>query len=204
MSLFYSIAYRLGLTPWEHAATHPPAVEHITRLFEREEQGRQPPYGRALDLGCGTGHWAVTLAQRGWQVTGVELVPKAVRAARDRVRSAGVEAEIMEGDVTALRQAGVGDGFRLIWDFGTIHGLTDSQRASVAREVDAVTTDDAAVLILAWAPGRRGFLPRGMSRREIEESFRGWSVTDEEPFDATGLPGPLRGVDPRVYRLRRV
>lgn len=203
MSLFYRLAYRLGFTPWEHAATHPPAVQHITRLFEREERGREPPYGRALDLGCGAGHWTVTLAQRGWQVTGIDLVPKAVRAARARVEKAGVDAEIIEGDVTALRNAGVGDGFRLIWDFGTVHGLSHSQRDSVAREVDAIATDDATVLLLAWAPARRGPLPRGMSRQEIETSFGAWRVMDEEPFDATGLPGPLRHVDPRVYRLRR-
>ena len=164
MSLFYRLAYRLGFTPWEHAATHPPAVQHIIRLFEREERGRQPPYGRALDLGCGAGHWAVTLARRGWQVTGVELVPKAVRAARARVENAGADAEIVEGDVTALQSAGVGDGFRLIWDFGTVHGLSHSQRESVARGVDAIAADDATVLLLAWAPGRRGPLPRGMSR----------------------------------------
>ena len=203
MSLFYRLAYKLGFTPWEHAATHPPAVQHITRLFEREERARQPPYGRALDLGCGTGHWAVTLAQRGWQVAGVELVPEAVRAARARVEKAGVDAEIVEGDVTALRSAGVGDGFRLIWDFGTVHGLSHSQRDSVAREVDAIASDDATVLLLAWAPAPRGPLPRGMSRQEVEGAFRGWRVTDEERFDATGLPGPLRHVDPRVYRLRR-
>jgi SAM-dependent methyltransferase len=203
MSLFYRLAYRLGFTPWEHAATHIPAVEHITRLFEREELGREPPYGRALDLGCGAGHWTVTLAQRGWQVTGVELVPRAVRAARARLEKAGVDADIVEGDVTALRRAGITGGFRLIWDFGTVHGLSESQRNSVAREIDSIATDDAAILLLAWAPGRRGPLPRGMSRVEIESSFRGWRVTQEEPFDATGLPGPLRNVDPRVYRLRR-
>lgn len=30
-----------------------------------------------------------------------------------------------------------------------------------------------------------------------------WRVTAEEPFDTTGLPGPLQNVDPRIYRLRR-
>lgn len=203
MSLFYRLAYRLGFAPWEHAATHPPAVQHITRLFEREERRLHPPYGRALDLGCGTGHWSVTLAQRGWTVTGVELVPKAARAARARVANAGLHAEIIEGDITSLRELGVGDGFRLIWDFGTVHGLNEAQRDSVAGEIDAIATDDGTVLLLAWAPGHRGPLPRGMSRREVEKSFHAWRVTDDELFDATGLPGPLRRVQPRVYRLAR-
>ena len=203
MSLFYTAAYWLGFTPWEAAATHPPAARHIAALFEREERGRRPPFGRALDLGCGTGQWSAFLAGRGWQVTGVDLVPRAIAAARARVREAGVEARILQGDVTALREAGVGSDFRLVWDFGTFHGLTLAQRKAVGREVDALTCEDATVLILAWAPARRGPLPRGASPEEIEEAFVGWRVTDEEPFDSTGLPGPLRGVDPRVYRLRR-
>lgn len=203
MSLFYSLAYRLGFAPWEHAADHPPAVRQITALFEREERGREPPYGRALDLGCGRGHWSVVLAQRGWAVIGVELVPKAADAARRRVRDAHLDARIVQGDVTALRQAGVGSGVRLVWDFGTVHGLSEVQRRAVGREVDAVASADATVLLLAWAPARRGPLPRGASREEIVDAFRGWKIADEEPFDATGLPRPLRNVDPRVYRLRR-
>lgn len=203
MNLFYSLAYRLGITPWEHAANHPPAVRQITALFEREEHGRERPYGAALDLGCGRGHWAVTLARRGWSVTGVDLVPRAVRAARARARDAGIDVRILEGDVTALRAAGVGSGQRLVWDFGTVHGLAPEPRRAVGREVDALAADDATVLVLAWAPGRRGPLPRGASRGEIEEAFAGWRVTDAEPFDATGLPAPLRDVDPRVRRLRR-
>lgn len=204
MSLFYTLAYRLGFRPWEHAATHPPAVRHIDALFTREEGGREPPHGRALDLGCGTAHWSLVLDRRGWEVTGIELDARAVQLARERVRAAGASVRIVNGDVTALQASGVGSGFRLVWDFGTVHGLNAQQRRDVAREISAVAADDATVLLLAWAPGRRGPLPRGMSRGDITEAFDGWRIDDEEPFDATGLPGPLRSVDPRVYRLVRV
>lgn len=203
MNLFYTVAYWLRFTPWEHASTHPPAARHITALFEREESGRQPPYGHALDLGCGRGHWSVTLAQRGWYVTGVDLVGNAVSAARQRATDLGVNVQIVRGDVTALRDAGIGSGFRLVWDFGTVHGLPQAKRQAVGREVSAVATDDATILMLAWAPAHRGPLPRGASRKELQEAFSGWKVTDEEPFDASGLPRPLRNVNPRIYRLRR-
>jgi ubiquinone/menaquinone biosynthesis C-methylase UbiE len=88
-------------------------------LFLREEAG-QSPYGLALDLGCGSGIWAVKLAARGWQVTGVDFVPKALRRARERAHEAGVELRLIEGDVTALRATGVGSGYRLL-DFGLFH-----------------------------------------------------------------------------------
>ncbi len=206
MSLFYRFAYRFGFTPWERAATHPPAAEQIGAMFDREESGREPPYGRALDLGCGTGIWSVELAARGWQVTGIDIVPKAVRVARERARGAGVDVRVVQGDITRLQAAGVGSGFRLVWDFGTVHGLSQAQREAVGRAVTAVTAAtaaDATMLMLAWAPGRRGPLPRGVSRGDIEAAFPGWRVTSEEPFDTSGLPRPLRNVAPRCYRLRR-
>jgi len=203
MSLFYKLAYTVGFTPWENAASHRPAAEQVAALFDREQAERAPPFGRALDLGCGTGHWTIELAARGWQVTGIDLVAGAVRTARERARKAGVDVRLLEGDVTALRAAGVKPDFQFIWDFGTVHGLTQAAREAVGGELNALAAPGATLLTLAWAPGRRGPLPRGASRADIEAAFTGWNIVDETPFDVTGLPPPLRNVDPRCYRLRR-
>ncbi len=54
MSVFYRVLYRLGFTSWEQMATLPIA-DQISDMFDREEDGRGPPYGPALDLGCGSG-----------------------------------------------------------------------------------------------------------------------------------------------------
>jgi SAM-dependent methyltransferase len=204
MSVFYRAAYRLGFKPWERAAQHRPAAEAVGALFDREQQGRDPPYGRALDLGCGSGHWTVEMAERGWDVTGIDIVPQAIEQARRRVARSGADVRLIQGDATELRAAGVGDGFRLVWDFGTFHGLTPAQREKAGRELSAVTAADATVLMLAWKPGRRGPLPRGVSPADIEAAFAGWRIVERQPFDATGLPAPLRGVEPQSFRLRRV
>jgi SAM-dependent methyltransferase len=202
MSLFLKLVYGIGFAPWEHMQ-EVPAGKQASALLDREETGREPPYGPALDLGCGSGIWSVEMAARGWEVTGVDIVPKAVRRARQRAREAGVEVRFVQSDITALRTADVGSGFGLVLDFGAGHGLNDSQREALGREVSAVAAPDATLLMYAMAPGRRGPLPRGMSRGDVEATYPGWKVIDEEAFDVSGLPLPMRKANPRWYRLRR-
>jgi ubiquinone/menaquinone biosynthesis C-methylase UbiE len=200
----YKLAYAVGFHPWEDAAGHLPFTEKISELLDREESGREPPYGPALDLGTGSGIWGIELAKRGWQVTGVDNVDKAIGRARERVRSAGVEMRLVHGDVTALTQAGVGSDFRLVLDTGTFHGLADAQREAMGREVSAVTAPDATVLMIAW-PKRRRPLIRGVSRSEIEQAFPGWTVTDvgASNFQAPKPIEILLRPDEHWFRLQR-
>jgi SAM-dependent methyltransferase len=204
MSLAYRILYAIGFTPWEQMA-HPQIADQIADLFAREEEGREPPYGRVLDLGCGSGIWAVELAKRGWEVTGVDFVPKALRRARERAEEADVEVQLVQGDVTDLGGAGVGSGFRLLLDFGCFHDeLTDEQRMEEGREAGAAATPEATLLMMAWKPGRRGPLPRGASPEEIQAAFPKWKLIDDEAMDVPhGAPGYVRRAEPRFYRLRR-
>lgn len=203
MSLLYRAFYQLGITPWEGDPWQGPAAEQIATLFGREE-GTSKPHGTALDLGCGSGIWSVCLAQRGWKVTGIDVVPKAIARARERAKAIGVEVEFVQGDVTALRSAGVGSGFRFVLDFECFNHLTEVQRKAVGQEVTAVSAPDATMLILVWAPGRRWPLPPGASRSDVEASFPAWKVIAEDGYAARStLPGWLKNVDLRFYRLGR-
>jgi SAM-dependent methyltransferase len=202
MSLFYRLQYLVGMTPWERMPSLP-IGEQAFALLDREVNDRERPYGPALDLGCGTGFWSVRLAQSGWDVTGIDIVPKAVRTARERARNAAVEISFVEGSITALAAAGIGSGFRLILDFGVVHGLPPREVRAVSREVTGAAAADATLLMYAFSPGRRGPLPRGISRDEIERAYRGWKITDEETFDLSGAPRFVQKAHPLFYRLRR-
>jgi SAM-dependent methyltransferase len=200
----YRLAYAIGFHPWEDLAGHPPFADKLMELVAREENGREPPYGPALDIGTGSGVWGVELAKRGWDVTGVDIVPKALDRARERVAGAGVDMRLVHGDVTALGDSEVGSGFRLVVDTGTFHGLSEPGREAMARELGAVCADDAIVILDCFTPRRRGPLPRGASRAEVESAFCGWEITDVE--DADSDPEAIARVfrfDERFYRLRR-
>jgi SAM-dependent methyltransferase len=200
----YELAYRVGFHPWEDLADHPPFATKLLELVAREEAGREPPFGPALDLGCGSAVWGVRLAQRGWEVTGIDIVEKALRRARERVDQEGVKMRLVQGDVTALREADLDGRFQLILDTGTFHGLPDAQREAMGREVSAIAAPDATLVLDCFAPRRRGPLPRGASRANVERAFPDWRITDVEVADAEpdGLARLFR-FDERLYRLRR-
>jgi SAM-dependent methyltransferase len=204
MSLAYRILYLVGYTPWERMASSQPIVDQLARLFSREEADLKPERRRVLDLGCGSGNWSVALAKRGWKVTGVDFVPKALRRARRRAEEAGVDVNLIQADVTKLSNAGVGSGLPFFLDIGLFHDeLSDEQRAELGREVTAIAATDATLLIMAWTPGKRGPLPRGASQAEIEAAYPTWEVVDQEPMETAGAPGYVVRAEPRFYRLRR-
>lgn len=201
MSRGYALAYRMGLTPWEAAGEA--GREQLTALFDREEAGRQPPYGKALDLGCGYGNHTLELARRGWQATGVDAVPQAVSGAQERARKAGVDVDFRLGDVTALSPVELGSDVELFFDLGCFHGLKDAERTAMGASITRVAAPGATLLMFAFKPGRRGPIPRGTDRQGIEKAFSGWDVVDQTDAETAGMPGPLKKAAPQWYRLRR-
>jgi SAM-dependent methyltransferase len=200
----YRLAYAIGFHPWEELAKHPPFADKLLALVAREEESREAPYGRALDVGTGSGVWGVRLAKRGWEVTGVDAVEKALARARERSEEEGVDVQLVYGDVTRLRETAVGVGFRLLLDTGTFHGLADAQREAMGRELSAVASPDATLILDCFAHRRRGPLPRGASRADVERSFPDWEITDVEVADTE--PDPIARLfkfDEHFYRLRR-
>ena len=200
----YRFAYAIGFHPWEELADHGPYADKLLELIARDEGANGPPYGSALDIGTGSAVWGVELAKRGWDVTGIDIVDKALSRARERIEAAGVEMRLVSGDVTSMESAGLGSGYRLLLDTGTFHGLTDAQRMAMGEGVTAVAAPDATLILDCFAPRRRGPLPRGASRDDVERSFPGWQITDVEAADtAPDFISRLFGFDERFYRLRR-
>src|SRR5918999_3763814 len=122
----YRLAYALGFHPWEDLAEHPPFAGKLLELVAREEDGREAPYGRALDIGTGSAVWGVKLAERAWDVTGIDVVEKALRRARQRVEETGVEMRLVHADVTALREADIGLGFLVVLGTRALYGFGEA------------------------------------------------------------------------------
>ncbi len=117
--------------------------------------------GRAIDLGCGTGANVRYLARHGFEATGVDFSPVALRIARKRARADGTPAAVrfLEGDLTAGEIPGVAGPFDLLVDYGTLDDLDPAGRRAMAGLVADLARPGAAFLFWCfWA--RRCDLPR--------------------------------------------
>jgi SAM-dependent methyltransferase len=58
--------------------------------------------GRIVDLGCGTGAISIPLAQKGYQVTGIDLSADMLSIANEKARSLHLNINLVEQDITEL------------------------------------------------------------------------------------------------------
>lgn len=192
----YARMYRFGITPWEGYRSA--AAASIAALFDREENERSRPLGRALDLGCGRGLYAPELARRGWQVVGIDNVPAAIAEARRR----DARAAYVVGDVTDLPAAGLGT-FDFFLDVGCFQGLHAEQRAAEGHGVTTLANPGATLLMLAFGPTWMRSLLEGVSYEQVEAAFPDWELLAVDPADTRGLGWPMNRTRPQWYRLRR-
>ncbi len=172
--LMFRIFYRLGFTPWDGH----PLAQSLRNLVEGNGSPPLQP-STALDLGCGTGDTSIYLAGRGWRVTGVDFIPRALDKARAKARAENVTVDFVRADVTRLSQAGIGAGFGLIVDNGCLHNMSDDDRDAYVREVSSAAAPDARLLIMAFVPGGQTGV-RGVERSDMRRLFTpAWTLLSD-------------------------
>jgi SAM-dependent methyltransferase len=106
----FDLAY-LFRPPWDTGISPPELLDYLAA---------HPP-GRAVDLGCGTGTNLVTLARHRWQVTGVDLSPRALRLAKRKTQRAGIAAVVLAADLSRHMEP-LGP-FDFALDIGCFHAI---------------------------------------------------------------------------------
>jgi SAM-dependent methyltransferase len=154
---------------------------------------------RALDLGCGAGVLTLWLADKGLEVTGIDLLPEAIAMARALADRRGVTVELLTMDLfdfSATRP------FDLVYDSGCMHSLVGGNLRRYKDALISWLAPGGEFVLEHW--GKRHFLdwrpigPRRRSRAAIERMLAPELrlVETEETDFAAPLPfGPtVRGV----------
>jgi SAM-dependent methyltransferase len=158
------------------------------------EEGWLRRGGRVLDVGCGAGTNSLFLARSGFRVSGVDLAPGAIEAARARAARRGLSVDFQAGD--ALRLPYPPKSFEGLLDVGCFHTLPIPLRRTYSRELARVLRPGGRY-ILAWV-GResdQGFGPP--HRPSLEEAT---AAFEEEFLFLRTEFAPARGGSFSDYR----
>lgn len=171
-SVFHDI-YQ-GDAPWDLGEPQPEVVKLLEQhLFESP----------VLDVGCGTGENAVLLGMSGHDVTGVDLVPRAVEQAEELADDRHVEAHFEVGDALRLGERFEAGSFGTVLDSGVFHVFSDEDRSRYAQILTELVRPAGWLHVIVFAqdePGGDG--PRRVSRRELEATFAdGWELVQMVP-----------------------
>jgi 2-polyprenyl-3-methyl-5-hydroxy-6-metoxy-1,4-benzoquinol methylase len=100
-----------------------------------------------LDLGCGEGENSVLLARLGATVTGIDISPKAIEAARERARANGVADRTSFVCAPAEEAHLPNDHFDVIWGDNVLHHLLPVLDATLETLVRAAKPGAQVVFI---------------------------------------------------------
>ncbi len=131
-----------AVIPWDRGGPHPLLVEWA--------DAQPPPEAgqRALVVGCGPGSDAAFLAGLGWTVTGFDIAPSAIAAARRRFTDAAIDFQVADvlqppADWTAA--------YDLVLESYTVQALPVALRPTVISRVRALVARGGRLLVLAAA-----------------------------------------------------
>lgn len=121
-------SYASGVLPWDTGQPEPLLVEFVT-------SGGVAP-GRTLEVGSGTGTNAIWLAERGFDVLGVDVSPLAVEKARAKIEGSKLRCGFATLDFLAATPPG--GPFHFIFDRGCFHVFDEpEERSRFAEHVAA-------------------------------------------------------------------
>ena len=120
--------YASGDTPWDIGKPDVNLTQTVTTV------ALEPC--KALDIGCGTGDNSIWLAQKNFQVTGIDASETALQKAREKALQAKIKCTFMVMDFLTGKITGAPFGFA--FDRGCFHSFhSDEERQKFAENVAA-------------------------------------------------------------------
>ena len=156
--------------PWNNIS--PP--ELIVGLVE---SGQIEPC-RAIDLGCGAGNYAVYLASKGFEVTGVDFSRTAIKLAKKNAKKNGVKCEFLVADVVNGLDK-VQSGCDFAYDWGLLHHIMPEDRQKYVANVHRLLNSGGKYLSLCFHENDSCFEGEGKFRKSGLETKIYFSNKDE-------------------------
>lgn len=87
---------------------------------------------KVLDIGCGEGFYAIYLAKKGFDVTGIDLSENAIKYAKQNAEKEGVKIKFISMDIKDLDK--IYEKFDFIFEWALLHHIMPEKRKKYVRD----------------------------------------------------------------------
>jgi SAM-dependent methyltransferase len=146
-------------------------------LVELVENGKVKPC-KTIDLGCGTGNYAIYLASIGFEVTGVDISPTAIKIAKENAKKKGVKCNFLVIDVLGDLDK-VKETFDFAYDWELLHHIFPEQRKKYVENVYRILNPKGKYLSVCFSEKDPHFGGSGKYRQTQLGTILYFSSEDE-------------------------
>jgi SAM-dependent methyltransferase len=138
-------------------------------LVKLVQDGKVQPC-RTIDLGCGVGNYTIYLAGLGFDVTGVDSSPAAIKIAEEHAKNRGVRCRFIVADLLGDLHE-VTDTFDFAFDWEFLHQIFPEDRETYIKNVHKILKPEATYFSVCFS--------------EKDPQFGGSGKYRETPIDTT-------------------
>lgn len=141
------------------------------------ETGQLEPC-KTIDLGCGTGNYSVYLASIGFDVTGIDISPTAIKIAKEKAQKKGIKCNFFVADVLGNFNE-LKSKFDFAYDWELLHHIFPEQRKIYVKNVYGLLNPKAKYLSVCFNENDPGFGGSGKRRKTKLGTILYFSSEDE-------------------------
>jgi len=160
--------YPLNSLGWELSRPRPILVEFVEKGLIKK--------GKALDLCCGAGTNTVYLAKRGFEVTAIDIAPRAIEYAKKKAGQANVKINFMVQNFVTLPFGE--EEFDFVFDMGCFHHVKVEDRIKFIEGVHRVLKKGGSYLLTCFSY-KNGRAWNHFTKKQIISLFSGYFEINE-------------------------
>jgi SAM-dependent methyltransferase len=119
---------------------------------------------KTVDLGCGAGNYALYLAGRGFDVTGIDSAPTAIEIAQANARKQGATCRFIVANLLGDMHE-VTDRFDFAYDWEVLHHIFPEDREKYVKNVRKILNPGATYLSVCFSETDPQFGSKGKFRK---------------------------------------
>jgi len=131
-------------------------------LVELVETGELKPC-KAVDLGCGAGNYAIYLAGKGFDVTGIDISPEAIKIAVENSRKKNADVNFLAADLLGDLNE-VTESFDFAYDWEVLHHIYPDKRKRYVENVYKILNAGGEYLSVCFSDKSPQFGGKGKYR----------------------------------------